>query len=123
MSRHQLQPDASHPITVTPTQGRVRVRVGDTVVVDTTRSLTLAEASYPAAYYVPRSEIDPALLSPSQTQTWCPYKGEASYVDLDLPTGRVADAAWTYPHPHEAVADIAGHLAFYPDKVEVELLG
>ncbi|GAB3656308.1 DUF427 domain-containing protein [Nocardioides korecus] len=123
MSRHKLEPDASHPITVTPTQGRVRVRVGETVVADTTRSLTLAEASYPAAYYVPRSEIDPALLAPSETQTWCPYKGEAAYVDLDLPTGRVADAAWTYPRPHDAVAEIEGHLAFYPDKVEIELLG
>ncbi|MCW2818200.1 MAG: hypothetical protein JWR42_987 [Marmoricola sp.] len=123
MSRQKLEPDASHPITVTPTRGRVRVRVGDTVVADTTRALTLAEASYPAAYYVPRSEIDPALLVPSQTQTWCPYKGEASYVDLDLPTGRVADAAWTYPQPHAAVAEIEGHLAFYPDKAEVELLG
>ncbi len=122
MSRQHLEPDASHPITVTPSEQRVRVRVGDTVVADTTHALVLAEADYPPAYYVPRSEVDPALLASSSTQTYCPYKGDATYVSLDLPGGRVEDAAWTYEQPYAAVDPIAGHLAFYPDKVEVEVL-
>ena len=122
MTRTQKLPDASHPITVTPAGRRIRVSVADTVVADTTQALTLQEADYPPAYYLPRSAIDPALLSPTPTQTYCPFKGDASYVALDLPTGRVEDAAWTYEQPYDAVAQIQGHLAFYPDKVTLEVL-
>ena len=121
MSRTQLVPDASHPITVTPTEGRVRVTVGDTVVADTTAALTLQEASYPPVLYLPHASVDPALLVRSDTSTYCPYKGDAAYWSLSLPTGTVADAAWTYEQPYDAVAEIRGHLAFYPDKVEVEV--
>ena len=119
MSRPHLVPDESHPITITPTDGHVRVTAGETVVADAPVTLTLQEAGYPPVVYVPRSAIDPALLERSETTTYCPYKGDATYYSLSLPTGTVADAAWTYEAPYDAVADVRGHLAFYPDRVEV----
>lgn len=119
MAKTRLIPDETHPITVEPSAGQVRVRAGDTVVADTAKSLTLQEASYPPVAYVPLSAIDPALLKPSDTETYCPYKGDASYYDLVTPEGVIKDAAWTYAEPYESVADIAGHLAFYPDKVVI----
>lgn len=119
MAKTRLIPDDTHPITVEPGTGQVRVRAGDTVVADTAKSLTLQEASYPPVAYIPLAAIDPALLQPSDTETYCPYKGDASYFDLLTPDGVVKDAAWTYAEPYDAVADIAGHLAFYPDKVVI----
>lgn len=117
----QQVPGPDHPITVVPTGRRVVGRVGDAVVVDTTSALTLQEARYPAVQYVPLAEIDPALLQPSQTHTYCPYKGEASYYALVVPgTGQVIpDAVWTYPAPYPAVVEIANHVAFYPNQVDV----
>lgn len=112
-------PDANHPIDIAPFAGRVVVRAGGMVIADTRQALTLKEASYPAVLYVPRADADMAALARTSHATHCPYKGEASY--FDLPTGASGrNGVWSYETPHEAVAAIAGHLAFYPDKIEIE---
>ncbi|MDD9348845.1 MULTISPECIES: DUF427 domain-containing protein [unclassified Mumia] len=104
-----------------PTPSRVRVLVGDTVVADTTAALTLRESTYPPVVYVPRSDLDASVVSPTDTSTYCPFKGTASYVSITTPEGIVEDAGWTYPGPYDAVASIRGHVAFYPDRVTVEV--
>ncbi|WP_308291315.1 DUF427 domain-containing protein [Mumia sp. zg.B21] len=104
-----------------PTPSRVRVLVGDTVVADTTAALTLRESTYPPAVYVPRSDLDASVVSPTDTSTYCPFKGTASYVSITTPEGIVEDAGWTYPEPYDAVPSIRGHVAFYPDRVTVEV--
>lgn len=119
MDTHRKLPDASHPITVTPTGTRVLVKAGDTVVADTTRALTLQESTYPPVYYVPVADVDPARLRPSEHRTYCPYKGDASYHSLAGPDGELTDAVWTYHEPYEAVAAIKDHVAFYPNKVQI----
>ena len=56
----------------------------------------------------------------SDTQTYCPFKGDASYYDVVTGAGdTVEDAIWTYEEPYPAVAPIAGHVAFYPDKADI----
>jgi uncharacterized protein (DUF427 family) len=110
-------PGTDHPITIAPFEGRVRVTSGDRVIADSRRALALEEASYPVAYYLPAEDVRVAELQPSPTRTHCPYKGEASY--LSLPGGP-ADIAWSYQQPFPAVAEIAGHWAFYSSKVSVE---
>jgi uncharacterized protein (DUF427 family) len=119
MEREQLIPGPDHPITVEPADVRVVVTAGGKVVADTSKALVLREASYPAAYYVPLADVDPAVLRPSETHTYCPYKGEASYYSVAGGDGEIADAIWTYPSPYPAVAEIADHVAFYPDRVQI----
>ncbi len=114
-------PGPDHSITVTPTPGRVTARVGDRVIADTAAALDLAEAGYPLVRYLPLADVDAAVLSPTDTVTHCPYKGDASYYSVTVDGEELADAAWTYREPYPAVADIAGCVAFYPDKVTVEL--
>ena len=122
MSTHTVKiPDATHPITIEPTRGRVVVRVGDTVIADSTRALSLAEASYPVVQYIPLADIDAAALRATDHHTYCPFKGAASYYSVRTPSGPVVNAGWTYEQPYEAVAAIAGHVAFYPDKVAVDV--
>ena len=114
------EPGPDHPITVEPASGAVTVRVGTEVVALTEQALELREGSYPPVYYVPSDEIRPGMLRPNRSHTYCPYKGEASYYDLVLPDGRVLEGAvWCYPTPYPAVQAIAGHVAFYPDRVTV----
>jgi uncharacterized protein (DUF427 family) len=112
-------PGQEHPITIEPTGHRVIVRVGDVVVADTTESLTLREAGYAPAHYIPIADVDQALLRPSPTATYCPYKGDASYYSIAGPRGEIEDAIWTYVHPYAAVEQIAGHVAFYAHRVEI----
>ena len=124
-NRPHLLPGPKHPITVTPTGRRVVARVGGVVVAETSAALTLQESTYPAVQYLPLADVDPALLRPSETHTYCPYKGEASYYSLAVPDAEadLTDAVWTYPTPYDAVAEIAEHVAFYPDRVQVEVEG
>jgi uncharacterized protein (DUF427 family) len=120
MSRTVLIPDATHPITITPTGKRVTVRIGGAVIAETDNALSLAEASYPVAQYIPLADIDHALLERTTTQTYCPYKGDASYYTVNTPDGsKETDVIWTYEHPYPSVAEIAGHVAFYPDRAEI----
>ncbi|TNC27759.1 DUF427 domain-containing protein [Amycolatopsis alkalitolerans] len=119
MTREIRIPDATHPITVEPTVGRVVVKAGGRIIAESTAALTLRESTYPPVQYIPLSDVDPAVLEPSDAKTYCPYKGEASYYSLSVPGQEAPNAVWTYETPYDAVSDIASHVAFYPDKVEI----
>lgn len=118
-TREHREPGPDHPITVTPTSGRVVARVGGTVVAQSSAALTLQESNYPAVQYVPLADVDPAILQRTATTTWCPYKGEASYYSLTVDGSELTDAVWTYEDASPAVGQITGHVAFYPDRVAV----
>jgi uncharacterized protein (DUF427 family) len=118
-NRPVLEPTAAHPITVTPTNGHVTVRVNGELVADSRGALTLQESTYPAVQYIPIDDVDEKLLVRTDTSTYCPYKGDASYYSVTTPAGSVDDVIWTYEQPYQAVAPIAGHVAFYPDRAEI----
>jgi uncharacterized protein (DUF427 family) len=111
-------PGPDHPITIARNPKRMVVTLDGTVIADTTEALTLREASYPAVQYVPRKDVDMAALSRTDTHTYCPYKGEASYFSIPAGGARSVDAIWTYEAPYDSVAEIKDHLAFYPDRVD-----
>jgi len=111
-------PGPGHPISVEPAARRVVVKAGGKVIADTTKALVLQEASYPAVYYIPRSDADMAALSRTTHTSHCPYKGDASYYSIRDGGDRAQNAVWSYEDPHAAVAGIKDHLAFYPDRVD-----
>jgi uncharacterized protein (DUF427 family) len=115
-------PDADHPITIDADTVRVVARVGDTVIADTSAALTLREAGYPPVHYIPLDDVVPGTLRPSTSDSYCPYKGDASYHDVVLPDGKeLVDAVWTYQAPYPAVDAIADRVAFYTDRVQVDV--
>ncbi len=116
-------PSPAHPITITPNPARVVVSVGGRVIAATSAALTLREADYPPVQYIPRRDVDLALLARTAHATYCPYKGECTYYSIPVGGERTVNAVWTYEHPYAAVAAIAGYLAFYPDRVDVALVG
>ncbi len=107
-----------HPITIRPQGGRVVVKAGGRVIADSTRALTLQESTYPAVQYIPREDVDMSQLTRTAHASYCPYKGDASYYSIPAGGQRAENATWTYEHPHDAMAQIAGYLAFYPDRVD-----
>lgn len=117
--RPVLEPSATHPITVTPTGSRVTVSVNGELIADTTDAVTLQESTYPAVQYIPLADVVASALSPSDTSTYCPFKGDASYYHVTVGGDTVDDVIWTYEQPYPAVAAIAGRVAFYPNKADV----
>ena len=117
MNKVIKQPDASHPITITPSASHIVVTAGGKTIADTRASLTLREASYPPVHYIPRKDVDMALLTRTDHSTYCPYKGDCSYYSITS-SERGKNAVWTYETPYPAVAQINDYVAFYPDRVD-----
>ncbi len=111
-------PGPDHPITIAPNPKRVVVTFGGREIANSTRALTLKESTYPAVQYIPRADVDMALLQRTTHGTHCPYKGDASYYSLRVDGRAAENAVWTYEQPFNAMAPIKGHLAFYPERVD-----
>lgn len=117
-----LEPNAGHPITISPTKGRVQVRVNGELVADTTAALELREATIPGVQYIPLADVAQDRLTRTETVSYCPFKGDASYYAITTSAGdTVEDVIWTYEQPYPAVAEIAGHVAFYPNKADISV--
>jgi uncharacterized protein (DUF427 family) len=108
-------------ITITPARGPVTIRAKGQVIGTSTAALELREGSYPPVIYVPRADMVPGVLEPSARASTCPFKGQASYFGIRLGDEVLRDAVWSYEAPKPDVAAIAGHLAFYTDRVEVSV--
>ncbi len=111
-------PGPDHPITITPVKGRVVVKAGGRIIVDTTEALSLQESTYPVVLYVPRRHADMSLLSRSENATYCPYKGDCSYYSIPAGGDRSVNAVWSYEAPYDSMALIRDHLAVYPNRVD-----
>lgn len=103
-----------------PATGTWVARAGGAVIAETEAAVELTEAGHEPVIYFPRADVAMAFLEPSQSHTACPLKGEAGYFTLVTKSGKITDAAWSYEAPKSGVEAIAGHLAFYTDKVTVE---
>ncbi|CAN7228110.1 DUF427 domain-containing protein [Paraburkholderia sp. SIMBA_054] len=111
-------PGPDHPITIERNPSRVVVTVAGHIIADTRNALTLREANYPPVFYIPRKDVDIALLERTEHSTYCPYKGDAAYFSIPSGDERAINAIWTYESPYPAVEPIREHLAFYSDRVD-----
>jgi uncharacterized protein (DUF427 family) len=109
--------DPYHRIDIRRTFRHLVVRAGDRVVADTSNPLVLYESGFAPRWYVPRADVVAEALTLVELQTFCPYKGIASYYDID----GTRHAAWSYRAPFDEMAAIGDLLSFEPDKVEVTL--
>jgi uncharacterized protein (DUF427 family) len=111
--------DPYHRIDIRRTSRRLVVRAGDRRVAETTTPLVLYESGFAPRWYVPRGDVVAEALSLVELRTFCPYKGIASYYDID----GIRHAAWSYRAPFDDMAAIGDLVSFEPDKVEVTLDG
>ena len=95
--------------------------VGGETVADTRRALELHETGLPVRWYLPREDVRAEVLEPSDKQTRCPFKGTASYFSVRAGGELHRDVIWSYEAPIPEVAEIAGHLAFYDDRVAIQV--
>jgi uncharacterized protein (DUF427 family) len=106
----------AHKITTSPSTRHVRVESGGQVLAESDRAVELEETGLPTRFYLPREDVRTDLLSPTDTMSHCPFKGDATY--FSAPGAK--DAFWVYENPSEEDAQpIAGMLAPWPGRVEV----
>jgi uncharacterized protein (DUF427 family) len=119
MKTKQIElPGPNHPISIQRNPGRVVVSLAGRVVADTRDALTLREAEYPPVQYIPRKDVDFSQLERTDHATYCPYKGDCNYFSIPAGGKKSVNAVWSYEDPFPAVAQIKGHVAFYPDRVD-----
>ena len=109
-------------LTITPATSPYRIRAGSEVLGQTSRALNLQEGGSAAVVYVPRDDVDMSRLELSTRQTRCPHKGTCSYYHIRAAAGRLENAIWSYETPLPGAEAIAGHLAFYPNLVSLEVI-
>ena len=104
-----------HTVDVGPAQGTVTVAFDGQTIATSSRALELRESKYDPVFYIPADDVRMELATRLEKSTHCPFKGDATYWRF----GDVDDVAWSYEAPFDEVIEIAGHLAFYPDKVSI----
>ena len=111
-------PGPDHPISIERNRARIVVSVAGRAIADTRNALTLHEADYPPVQYIPREDVDLLQLKRTDHATYYPYKGDCNYYSVSVGGKKSVNAVWTYENPYPAVAQIKGHIAFYPDRVD-----
>jgi uncharacterized protein (DUF427 family) len=116
--------DPYHRCDVIRSDRHVVVRIGGQVIAESTRPTLLFETGLPPRFYLPADDVRMELLERSATETSCPYKGTTSrYYTVDVGGERVEDTAWVYDKTHPEVHGIEGLIAFYNEKVDLEVDG
>jgi uncharacterized protein (DUF427 family) len=112
-------PNPYHRVDCRPTKRRLTVEVGGTTLVDTDDTIILFETSLGPKLYVDKAHVRMDLLRPTETQTYCNYKGFATYWAAVIGDTVVEDVAWSYEEALPESLAIEGHLSFEPSKVPV----
>ena len=115
--------DPYHRVDILASSRHVRVAVDGVTVAESARPVILYETGLPPRYYLPLSDVRTDTLTPTQTQTHCPYKGTATYWSVDIGSGEHQDLVWTYRAPLPESQKVAGLACFYDEKVDVYVDG
>jgi uncharacterized protein (DUF427 family) len=108
--------------TIEPAKGVIVVRTGDGVIAESRNALLLRESGYEPVYYLPRQDVAMEFLDSSEKVTHCPHKGDATHFHVVGVSERIENGAWSYERPKAAAEAIAGHLAFYPERIAIEAI-
>lgn len=107
-----------HEITTARFAGRVVVTAAGETLADSVNAVVLHETGHAPVYYLPPADVRMERLQPSAHTTRCPFKGTARYWSVEAGGRTIDNAVWAYDTPLPGVADIAGKLAFYSDRVD-----
>ena len=115
-----------HPdyrVEITATDDHIRVLVGDHCLADSRRPLKVTETRHRPVWYLPLEDLDAAAIEPTDHQTYCPFKGHASYWTVALPGTRLENSIWAYRTPYTECEPLRDHVAFYTDRLTLEVNG
>jgi len=111
--------DPFHRIDILHSSRHVQIELDGHRLAESKRPVLLFETLLPARFYLPPEDVT-ARLEPSDTVTYCAYKGRAAY--FSIPGGR-SDVAWTYPDPLREAEPVRGYVCFFDEHVDVTVDG
>jgi uncharacterized protein (DUF427 family) len=114
---------SGHTITITPANVHVEVVVNGEKVAESDRPVLLDETGLPTRYYLPREDVRTDVLRPSNSETTCPFKGQASYWSVEAGGETFADLVWSYETPIPAAEGVKGLMCFYNERVDLVVDG
>jgi uncharacterized protein (DUF427 family) len=106
-------------IDILPSSRHVRIELDGVTVAESSNPTLLFETGLPVRYYLPKTHVRLDLLTHTESESHCPYKGQAEYWSLRTGDTVHEDIAWSYPTPLPESLGVAGHIAFYDEKVDV----
>ena len=107
-----------HSVELIPLSGEVQVKALGTIIATSSNTLRVDESRYPPVIYVPRSDVDFYKLTENDHTTYCPFKGEARYWNIQVGDDFLGNAVWGYDTPYDEVAVLKDYVAFYSDKID-----
>jgi uncharacterized protein (DUF427 family) len=108
----------SYQVEFDPIPALVRVEFGGAVIAESTGVMVMYELGHAPMYYLPRDDVDMACLQVTGHDTYCPYKGHASYWTATAGDAVAENAVWSYLKPHVELARLDGFLGFYWGKMD-----
>ncbi len=117
-SLYHKYPD--YRVDLDPNADRIRVKFAGEVIADSTRTLTVRETRHDAVVYFPEADLDARFFEATDHESFCPFKGEASYWTIRVGSDCSENSVWGYDDPFEEVSGLVGYRAFYADRVEWE---
>ena len=111
--------DYPRPPRLEASTNRIRVELGGKIIADTRRALRMLETSHPPVYYIPPEDVRMDCLQTEAGSSFCEWKGQARYFSVVVGNTKVQRAAWAYPNPVPAYAQIKDHVAFYAEKMDL----
>jgi uncharacterized protein (DUF427 family) len=114
--------DPYHRVDALPSSRHVIVRLGDAVLAESRRARVIYETALPPRWYFPAEDVV-AELRPTELETVCAYKGFASYWAVRAGDDWHENIAWTYREPRHDAAAVKDHVAFFNERVEIEIDG
>jgi uncharacterized protein (DUF427 family) len=106
-------------IDILPSSRHVRVEVDGVTIAESAKPTLLFETGLPTRYYLPKTHVRLGLLTPTDTVSHCPYKGQAEYWSVRAGEKDHADLAWSYRTPLPESQRMAGLISFYNEKVDI----
>jgi len=110
--------DYPRPPRVEQSSRQIKVVFNDTTIAETSRAIRVLETSHPPVYYIPPGDVRQQFLSHSEYQSYCEFKGLATYYTIRVGEKVAANAAWSYHNPSSGYESVKDYVAFYPGRVD-----
>ena len=116
-SLYEQYPD--YRVDTEPNPAAARATLSGIVIAESDRSLVVRETNLEPVIYFPREDVHLHLAERSSHESFCPFKGVASYWTFGCTDPPSGDVAWSYEDPFAEVAKLKDYVAFYADRVEI----
>lgn len=114
--------DYPRPPRLEKSDKHIQIIFNEVTIADTQNAQRVLETSHPPVYYLPPEDVQMEYLHKTNKQSFCEWKGVASYYTIRVGDKEAKNAAWFYPNPSSKFASIQHHIAFYPSRMDLCLI-